>query len=121
MAKKQLMLLASLLLVLSVFLAACSGKDDEKSGETDTSKETETETEATEEEEEPAEEPSAGLDFPLTVSNTAAAIEDGEMTIAMVSDTPFEGTLNRVFYSGTSDAQVISFFEKTLLQLMVTT
>ena len=29
MAKKQLMLLASLLLVLSVFLAACTGKDKE--------------------------------------------------------------------------------------------
>lgn len=116
MAKKQLMLLASLLLVLSVFLAACSGKDDEKSGETDTSKETETKTETeTETEEEPTEDPSASLDFPLDVSNSAAAMEDGEMTVAMVTDTPFEGTLSRVFYSGTFDAQIISYFEEGLL------
>src|SRR4051794_12267919 len=103
MAKKQLMLLASLLLVLSVFLAACTGKDDDGAAEkpVDTGKDTE---EATDEEEgdgeEAAEDPSAGLDFPFEVSNKAEPIEDGEMTIAMVTDTPFEGTLAPVFYSG---------------------
>ncbi|WP_432362517.1 oligopeptide ABC transporter substrate-binding protein [Sporosarcina sp. UB5] len=113
MAKKQFMLLASLLLVLSVFLAACSGKKEESSTEkpADTNKETEV---TTEEEEEEVEDPSAGLDFPFEVSNKAQPMEDGEMTIAMVTDTPFEGTLAPVFYSGTFDWEVISKFHENL-------
>lgn len=117
MAKKQLMLLASLMLVLSVFLAACTGKDDkdgatEKEPSKDPGKETE---EVEGDEEEPADDASSELDFPMDVSNTSAAVKDGEMTIAMVTDTPFEGTLSRVFYSGTFDADIMSYFDEGLL------
>ena len=44
-------------------------------------------------EEDAVEETLMELDFPLDVSNTDATIEDGELTYALVSDTPFEGTL----------------------------
>ncbi|MFS0689470.1 oligopeptide ABC transporter substrate-binding protein [Sporosarcina sp. 179-K 8C2 HS] len=114
MAKKQFMLLASLLLVLSVFLAACTGKDKEESGEKPAETGKETEKAEEKKEEEPAEDPSAGLDFPFEVTNKGEPVADGEMTIAMVTDTPFEGTLSRVFYSGTYDAEVISKFDENL-------
>ncbi|MFC5601800.1 oligopeptide ABC transporter substrate-binding protein [Sporosarcina koreensis] len=114
MAKKQFMLLASLLLVLSVFLAACTGKEKEGAGEKDPEKDPEKKTEEPTKEE-PKEDPSAGLDFPMDVSNKAEALEDGELTWAMVTDTPFEGTLSRVFYSGAYDYEIISKFDEDLL------
>lgn len=115
MAKKQFMLLASLLLVLSVFLAACTGKDKEDAGEKEPAKETGKEnTEETTEEDPAEEDASAGLDFPFEVTNKAEPIEDGEMTIAMVTDTPFEGTLAPVFYSGAYDWEVISKFHESV-------
>ncbi len=77
MGKKQLMLLISLMLALSVFLAACSGKDDkDDAGKTDTGKDNEKAEET--EGDDPAEE-SEELTFPLDVSNTDATIEDGEL------------------------------------------
>ncbi|GEN84174.1 ABC transporter substrate-binding protein [Sporosarcina luteola] len=118
MAKKQFMLLASLLLVLSVFLAACTGKDEKDgAGEKDTSKDPGKDTEQTEDgedAEEVEEDPNAGLDFPLTVTNTGDPIEGGELNFGLVSDTPFEGTLSPVFYSGAPDADVMSFFNESL-------
>ena len=97
MAKKHLMLLVSLMLVLSLFLAACTDKKAEKGTEKEPEK---PETKVEEKVEDPVEEPGADLDFPLSVSNSSAVIEDGELSVALVSDTPFEGTLNPVFYSG---------------------
>ena len=80
------MLLASLMLVLSVFLAACSGDDSADGGKgTDKGKDKGTT-------EKGSAENAAEIDFPLGVSNDSEAIEDGEMTIAMVADEPFEGT-----------------------------
>jgi len=115
LAKKQFMLLASLLLVLSVFLAACTGKDKkEDAGEKEPSKDPGKETEETTEEDPAEEDPSAGLDFPFEVTNKGEPMADGEMTIAMVTDTPFEGTLSPVFYSGTYDAAVIKYFDEYL-------
>jgi len=103
------------MLVLSVFLAACTGKENTDGDKgTDEGKDEETTTE--EEVEEPAEE-SDELVFPLDVSNTGAAVEDGEVTFGLVSDTPFEGTLNRVFYSGAPDADIMSFFDEALLDV----
>lgn len=55
------------------------------------------------------------IDFPLSVSNVAPAIEKGELTYGLVSDEPFEGTLNRVFYSGQPDAEIMQFFDESLL------
>ncbi len=106
MAKKQLLLLVSLMLVLGVFLAACTGKDkdgDKGKGEgnIDPGKES-------------GEEKDGELSFPLDVSNKDKAIEDGELTYALVSDDPFEGTLNKVFYSGNPDYEVMKFFDESL-------
>jgi peptide/nickel transport system substrate-binding protein len=115
MAKKQFMLLASLLLVLSVFLAACTGKDKDNAGEKEPAKDPEKTETKDGEKEEPVEDPNAGLDFPMDVSNKAEAMEDGELTWAMVTDTPFEGTLSRVFYSGTFDAEILDKFDEPLL------
>jgi len=107
------MLLVSLMLALSVFLAACSGNDDkEDAGTKDEGKDKTEETDDGEEEEAEAEEE---LTFPLDVSNTDATIEDGVLNYALVSNTPFEGTLNPVFYSGAPDAEVMQFFSEALL------
>ena len=59
--------------------------------------------------------PNAAPVFPLDVTNTAAAKEDGELTFGLVSDSPFEGTLSPVFYSGEPDADVMQFFAEDLL------
>ena len=100
MAKKQLMLLVSLMLVLSVFLAACTDKGGNADGDKkDPEKKDDEKEEDVDDEEDVEEDPSAGFDFPLTTTNSDAIIEDGELTYALVSDTPFEGTLNPVFYS----------------------
>ncbi|MBO1913048.1 hypothetical protein J4G37_50610, partial [Microvirga sp. 3-52] len=89
-------------------------KDDkEDAGKKDPGKDKE-KTEETEGEDEEAE-AKEELDFPLDVSNTDAVIENGTLNYALVSDTPFEGTLNPVFYSGAPDADVMQFFEEGLL------
>ena len=83
--KKQLMLLVGLMLVLSVFLAACTGKENADEGDERYRKRKDEETETEEKpEEEPAEEGDE-LVFPLDVANTAAAKEDGELTFGLVS------------------------------------
>ncbi|KAA0948880.1 oligopeptide ABC transporter substrate-binding protein [Sporosarcina sp. ANT_H38] len=110
------MLLVGLMLVLSIFLAACTGKENaEGEKEAETGKEEETKPEE-KPEEKPAEE-SGELVFPLDVTNSAAVKEDGELTFGLVSDTPFEGTLNRVFYSGAPDFDVMQFFTESLLDV----
>ena len=111
MKKRSFMLLASLMLVLSVFLAACNG-DDSADGGKDKGKDKGKNNEKTEE---GSGENAADIDFPLDVSNTAEPMEDGEMTIAMVAGEPFEGTLNRNFYSGTYDAEILDYFDEGLL------
>ncbi len=105
MSKKSWLLLASLMLALSVFLAACSGKDNaSEEGNTDSSGD------KTEEEESGGE-----LEFPLEVSNTDEGIKNGELNYAQVSDTPFEGTLSRVFYTNAPDGEIMDFFDEGLL------
>ncbi|WP_354313470.1 oligopeptide ABC transporter substrate-binding protein [Sporosarcina psychrophila] len=112
--KKQFMLLVGLMLVLSVFLAACTGKDNADEGTKDPVKEDDSKPAAEKEKEEPVD-PEAALVFPLEVTNTATAKEDGELTFGLVSDSPFEGTLSPVFYSGAYDADVMQFFVEDLL------
>lgn len=52
--------------------------------------------------------------FPKATTNTAAAIAGGTMNYGLISDTPFEGILNPVFYSGNPDFEVIQFFYPSL-------
>ncbi len=52
--------------------------------------------------------------FPKALSNQGAAIQGGTLNYGLVSDTPFEGILNPVFYSGSPDAEVLQFFYPSL-------
>ncbi|MGE7764234.1 oligopeptide ABC transporter substrate-binding protein [Peribacillus sp. NPDC096540] len=53
--------------------------------------------------------------FPTKTTNQGEPIEGGHLTYGLVSDTPFEGILNKVFYQGDPDNQVITFFDEDLL------
>lgn len=54
-------------------------------------------------------------DFSNVKSNSGTAIEGGTLTFGLVSDTPFEGTLNWNFYDGDPDSQVLTWFDEGLL------
>ncbi|MBE1553306.1 oligopeptide ABC transporter substrate-binding protein [Sporosarcina limicola] len=106
MVKKKLMMLVSLMLVLSVFLAAC-GKDKEKVEGVEKEKPGSEKIEEVEKTEEPS--------FPVDVSNKDAVLEDGELVYGLVSSDPFKGTLSPVFYQDAYDAELLRFFAEDLL------
>lgn len=89
MAKKHSLLLISLLFLSGVFLVLRMGYNEQIA--------------------------IAAPVFPLEVSNQGEALEDGELVYGLVSNAPFEGTLNAVFYSGAPDAEVMGFFDESLL------
>ena len=47
--------------------------------------------------------------FPTKTTNQGEPIEGGHLTYGLVSNTPFEGILNKVFYQGEPDHQIITF------------
>ncbi|MDS9471902.1 oligopeptide ABC transporter substrate-binding protein [Sporosarcina pasteurii] len=109
--------LLALMLVLVLALAACSGGDDQK----DAGKEKE---EGKTEQKEGAGEDAgedAVADSPIsafdTRSETGEVEEGGTLNFGLVSDTPFEGTLNFNFYAGAPDAEVIEWFDESLLSI----
>ncbi|MFD0049043.1 oligopeptide ABC transporter substrate-binding protein [Actinomycetes bacterium NPDC127524] len=53
--------------------------------------------------------------FKTKSSNTKADVADGVLNYGLVSDTPFEGILNRAFYEGQPDWEVMKFFDENLL------
>ena len=53
-------------------------------------------------------------DFPQVVSNDADPTGEGELTVGYGSDTPFEGTLNYNFYTGTPDMTMLGFFDESV-------
>jgi peptide/nickel transport system substrate-binding protein len=98
MKKKHLFKFFSLLLVLALVLSACSSKtgtDGKKTSTKEKAKE------------------NIG-NFSMVVKNNKKAVEDGSLTYALVSDTPFEGTLNYAFYEGQPDQEVLQFFDEPL-------
>lgn len=117
---KSLKWLFALMLAMLLVLAACgnntAGDDDQKKDDPKTETEDPKDDEK-EDEEEPAEDD--GLysidDFATSKSNEGEAIEGGSLTFGLVSDTVFEGTLNYNFYSGAPDAEVIAWFDESLL------
>lgn len=106
--------LFALLLAFMLILSACS-KDDAKPATT----EPKTEEKGTDEKGTEEEAKEDGLfsieDFSNVKTNEGTAIEGGILKFGLVSDTPFEGTLNFNFYSGNPDAQVLQFFDEGLL------
>ncbi|WP_047983868.1 oligopeptide ABC transporter substrate-binding protein [Ornithinibacillus californiensis] len=109
--------LFALMLAMLLVLAACG--DDTSSEEPEKDPETTEEDPAGEEDPEDAEEPEDGLysidDFATTKTNEGTAIEGGTLNFGLVSDTVFEGTLNYNFYSGAPDAEVIAWFDESML------
>ncbi|MBY0012847.1 oligopeptide ABC transporter substrate-binding protein [Paenibacillus typhae] len=110
-------MLASLLLVLSLAVTACgSGNNNEAAEPSATAAATDAAATAA-----PTTAPAAedGLysieDFSPQKTNQGEAIEGGTLNYGLVSDTPFEGTLNYNFYSGQPDANVLQWFDEGLL------
>ncbi|HLR01257.1 MAG TPA: oligopeptide ABC transporter substrate-binding protein [Virgibacillus sp.] len=56
-------------------------------------------------------------DFPSAAANTEEGIDGGDLTYAIVSDSPFAGTLNRNFYSGTYDDEILEWIDESLLSI----
>lgn len=115
--------LLALMLVFVLVLAACSGdSDDGASGDTDTDADTEEQgtEEGSEDEEEEAEE-SDGIysieDFSADKTSDGEAVEGGTLNFGLVSDTVFDGTLNYNFYSGAPDAEILNWFDESLISV----
>ena len=51
--------------------------------------------------------------FPMTVKNDGKIV-DGVLKYGLVSDTPFEGTLNYALYEGDPDFKILQFFDEPL-------
>ena len=56
-------------------------------------------------------------DFDQVKTNEGDATGGGELVFGLVSDSPFEGTLNYNFYSGNPDVQIIDWFNESLLAI----
>jgi peptide/nickel transport system substrate-binding protein len=54
--------------------------------------------------------------FPMTVKNDGKIVDDGVLKYGLVSDTPFEGTLNYAFGDGEYDAEILQFFDESLFR-----
>ncbi|MEW4370048.1 oligopeptide ABC transporter substrate-binding protein [Paenibacillus kandeliae] len=98
--KRKLSTISILLIALVLVLSACTKSNTS----TDTATTTPQTSESTKD---------TGK-FPKSLSNQDPAIQGGTLTYGLVSDTPFEGILNPVFYSGNPDFEVIQFFYPSL-------
>lgn len=108
MKKKYLgKVLLTLILVSLLALAACGGGDD--SANEDDGADKEDNSSANED----------GIysidDFDNIKTNEGEPIEGGSFTYGVVTDTPFEGTLNFNFYQGEPDAEILEWFDEGLL------
>ncbi|MCR2805269.1 oligopeptide ABC transporter substrate-binding protein [Paenibacillus soyae] len=54
-------------------------------------------------------------DFSNKKTNQGEPLKGGSLNYGLVSDTPFAGTLNYVFYSGTPDSEVLGWFDEGML------
>ncbi|SEQ21078.1 oligopeptide ABC transporter substrate-binding protein [Piscibacillus halophilus] len=108
-----------LMLAFVLLIAACSDGSDDDSSSDEEGNEESSENEGEDEEEEEASGEGDQLysieDFSPTTANSGEPIEGGELTYGLVTDTAFEGTLNWAFYSGTYDAEILNWFDESLL------
>lgn len=113
--------LIAMLLLLLLVLAACSGGDSDD-GAADPDTDTDTEEQGTESEEEEEESDSGDKiysieDFSTTKTDMDEPVDGGSLNFGLVSDTVFEGVLNRLFYESAPDADVMQFFDESLLAI----
>lgn len=112
-----------LLLALALLLAACSsnngGNNSNSSPSPSSSPSASPDATQTPAETKPPLQGEDGLfniaNFSNVKSKTGEPIEGGQITFGLVSDTPFEGTLNWNFYDGDPDSQVLGWFDEALL------
>lgn len=106
------LLLLGLILTLVFALAACGGdKADTEPGDSANDNADEIK------KPEPNEDGTFNIeDFPKR-SAEGDVQEGGTLNFGLVSDTPFSGTLNFNFYSGAPDAEVIEWFDESLLSV----
>ncbi|WP_040978755.1 oligopeptide ABC transporter substrate-binding protein [Oceanobacillus jeddahense] len=104
-------LLLAMMLLLFLVLAACNnGSDDSAEGGDGGSDEgTEEGAEEDDDDGEPID------DFNQVKENAGEPIDGGTLNYGLLSSTVFEGVLNYNFYSISSDADVIQFFDESLL------
>lgn len=107
--------LLAMLLVLSLALVACSGDDDGDDGKDKGDSSSSKGNGGDEEDVDKGEEILS--QFEQSVSNEGEPIEGGDLTFGLVSDEPFKGTLNWNFYSGAPDAEVLEWFDESLLHI----
>ena len=109
--------LFALMLVLLLALAACSGNDNNNdANEPNNNTNSESENNANNEDEVDGDLYSIE-DFSTDKTNAGEAIEGGEATFGLVSDTAFAGILNYNFYSGAPDAEILDWFDEPLLTI----
>lgn len=108
--------LLALLLVLVLALAACSGDDKNEKGNEKEDPKT-GQDEGAEEKKEDGDDAVAGsrIDDFDTRSEAGDVEEGGTLNFGLVSDTPFEGTLNHNFSAGVPDREVTEWFDESLL------
>lgn len=113
-----------LLMALVLVLAACSSKnaDTEKNSSSPTPTPTQESSPNNETTSDQPKKPLRGEDglfniknFSNVKSKSGDPIAGGTITFGLVTDTPFEGTLNWNFYAGAPDAEVLSWFDEGLL------
>ncbi|WP_397328198.1 oligopeptide ABC transporter substrate-binding protein [Paenibacillus arenilitoris] len=117
MRMKRKRLFLPLILALMVMLAACtSGGGNGNGGNDPAPSEGENSPAPTESAKPPEDDGLYSIeDFSNVKKNEGEPIEGGSLTFGLVSDTPFEGTLNFNFYSGDPDSQVLGWFDEGLL------
>lgn len=108
--------LLALFLVFVLALAACSSDDEKDTGneKEDDKTEQEDKTDGEDAGEGASDDPLAAFD---TRSETGEVKEGETLNFGLVSDTPFEGTLNFNFYAGAPDAEVLEWFDESLLSI----
>lgn len=129
----------TLMLVLLLVLAACGGNSNENNADDSAGNNANTEENANndangnnnendnnnddgnnnnnaENEEEAADGDIYSIDdFNMSKENDGEAIDGGMLNFGLVTDSPFNGTLNWTYYDGAPDAEILDWFDESLL------